>query len=354
MRKEMINSSDDILPNSTIEIVSEDTGSDPEEGLSTARKLVLEEGADILVGGANSQVLSTIAQFAAQEHVPYFIALGTTKSVTTGEDCKFTTARIASTTEVNPKILPTFAVNELGLERGYSLLPDYSIGYQMQEIVPATVEANGGEIVKESLAPLGNEDWGTFINDIQDASPDFLFVGVAGSGLIPFLTQAANRGLDIPMFMNFFFSPTAGALTQQQVEELPGLYRAAYYTREISTPQNEEFVPAFQEQFDRPPTYPNGFGYMNANLVAQALSGAGTTETDAVMEAAEGLTWEDLVGEIRIRECDHQGLPPIHLTRYTGVENNLGASEILKRYTADDIEAQFVTPCEEAACSFDR
>lgn len=354
MRKDSINDSDDVLPETTIETVSADTGSDPEEGLSAARRLVLEEGADMLVGGANSQVVSSVANFASEENVPYFIGLGTTKAVTTGEKCKITTARIASTTEVNPKILPTYAVNDLDLKKGYSLLPDYSIGYQMQEIVPATVDANGGEIVQEKLVPVGKEDWGTIINDIQSSDADFLFVGVAGSGLIPFLTQAANRGVDIPIFINFFFSPTAGALTQQQVEDLPGLYRAAYYTREISTPENEEFRSAFMEQFDRPPIYPNGFGYMNANFVAEALSDAGTVETDQFMESVEGLTWDDLVGTIRIRECDHQGLPPIHLTRYTGVENELGTNEVIKRYPADDLEEQFVTLCEEAACSFDQ
>jgi hypothetical protein len=72
------------------------------------------------------------------------------------------------------------------------------------------------------------------------------------------------------------------------------------------------------------------------------------------MESVEGFTWDDLVGTIRIRECDHQGLPPMHLTRYTGIENELGNNEIIKRYPADNLEGQFVTPCDEAACSFDQ
>lgn len=353
LQMEQINGSSDLLPDTQLTATKADTESSPDAAINAAQRLVLEDEVDLLVGGAHSEAAASIAQLASQENVPFFVGQATDRALTTGENCKFTTARIAATTEVNPKILPTYAVKEMGLERGYSLLPDYSIGYQMQEIVPAVVEKHGGEIVKESLAPAGNQDWATFINDIQSVDPDFLFVGVAGSGLIPFLTQAVNAGLQVPIFVNFFMSPTAGALTQQQIEDLPGLFRAAYYTREIDTAENQAFVESFQESEGRPPIMPNGMGHMNANLVSQAIQVAGSKETEAVMRAVEGYTWNDLVGEIRIRECDHQGLPPIHLTRYTGVEDDLGTSEILKRYTADDLDGEFVTPCDEAECSFD-
>lgn len=353
LRMEQINASSELLPDTQMTATKADTESAPDAAIKAAERLVLQDEVDLLVGGAHSEAAASIAQFASQENVPFFVGQATDKSITTGKNCKFTTARIAGTTEVNPKILNTYAVKEMGLKRGYSLLPDYSIGYQMQEIVPSVVEANGGEIVKESLAPAGNQDWATFINDIQSVDPDYLFVGVAGSGLIPFLTQAVNAGLQVPIFVNFFMSPTAGALTQQQIEDLPGLFRAAYYTREIDTPENQAFVESFQESEGRPPIMPNGMGHMNANLVARVVQAAGTKETEAVMTAVEGYTWNDLVGEIRMRECDHQGLPPIHLTKYTGVEGKLGTSEILKRYTADDLDGTFVTPCSEAGCSFD-
>lgn len=350
---DQINGSSDLLPDTELTATKADTESAPDAALQAARRLVLDDGVDLLVGGAHSEAAASIAQFGSQEDVPVFLGQATDSSLTTGENCKFTTARIAATTEVNPKILSTYAVKEMGLTRGYSLLPDYSVGYQLQEIVPPVVEEHGGEIAKESLAPAGNQDWATFINDIQSVDPDFLFVGVAGSGLIPFLTQAVNAGLEVPTFVNFFMSPTAGALTQEQIDELPGLFRAAYYSREIDTPENQTFVDRFQESEGRPPIMPNGMGHMNANLVAHAIEEAGSKETEAVMHAVEGFTWSDLVGEIRIRECDHQGLPPIHLTKYNGVENNLGTSEILKRYTADDLDGDIVTPCDEVECSFE-
>ncbi len=56
-------------------------------------------------------------------------------------------------------------------------------------------------------------------------------------------------------------------------------------------------------------------GYEGMQILAQGMAKAGSTDSDAVVKALEGLTYEGLKGKITFRKEDHQGNVPSFIGR---------------------------------------
>jgi ABC-type branched-subunit amino acid transport system substrate-binding protein len=233
----------------------------------------------------------------------------------------------------------------------YFVYPDYSYGQSAREVSIPMIESQGGTVVGESAVPLGTEEYSTVIDSINQADADWVMM-VLNTNVPAFLTQAGNRGVEKPLVSNFLTSDIIGQLTQRQYDNLPELYRGALrYTREIDTEANQLFVSSFTERYDKQPTYAHETGYMTGQLALNTLHEAKDLETDSIISAAEGLKFDAPRGEYPIRECDHQGNPPVYTAEVTGIdqETGLGTNEIIERHDS----SEFITPCEDRTCSFD-
>jgi len=344
------NQSDEVLPNTTIEWTTRDTKTDPKEGLNKARELVQQEEVDILLGPASSAVAASIAKGAANMNVPFFITLSGDPSLTTGENCQFTTVRLQPTTEQAGASGGYWGASTLGSDC-YFLYPDYNYGNAFNRFAPPQIKRGGGQIVKKAVVPPAHQDFSDVIDEIKRVDPDWVYSGLV-AGNLPFTTQVAERGLDVPIAYNFITSDTIGNLTQQQFDGLPEIYRAVIrYTREIDSEENAQFTERYMNQFNEPPIYASETGYMTAKGVVVAVGNANQEiSTETIIRGAEGMTVTVPRGEIPVRECDHQGLPPIYSSRVTGIDQDtkLGTNEIVDKRDGAD----FIRSCDERSCSF--
>jgi len=79
-----------------------------------------------------------------------------------------------------------------------------------------------------------------------------------------------------------------------------------YPWAEIDTPEHEVFLDAFQARWNEPPKLGAVVGYSMIHSIAAMLNKAGSTETDAMIEAMAGLEVLTPFGAIAWREIDHQ------------------------------------------------
>ncbi len=84
--------------------------------------------------------------------------------------------------------LGDYAFNELGWKKAAIIGDDYSFPYTSLAGFVAEYCSIGGDITKRVWAPLGEEDYSSYISQIPD-DVDGLYVGIGGSGLINFLKQ---------------------------------------------------------------------------------------------------------------------------------------------------------------------
>jgi branched-chain amino acid transport system substrate-binding protein len=112
-------------------IVVEDTEIKPPVGLAKARKLVLEDEVDVIVGIVSSGVLGALRDFVHEAKVPLIVA-NAGNNAATGKSCSPYIVRVSfSNGQVNRPMAPWLM--EKGIKTIYTLAPDYAAGHQMIE-----------------------------------------------------------------------------------------------------------------------------------------------------------------------------------------------------------------------------
>jgi len=146
----------------------------------------------------------------------------------------------------------------------------------------------GGEMEMEEYFPFGVSQWQSTISEIQNIDPDFQVHCLVGAEQVQFYPQAQAAGLTIPTWSNVTiadgyehkrFSPPSLA----NMHVTPG------FIEDVPHPNSKAFTEKLREMFPDM-VYANehaGFGYTAVKAMANAWEKAGTTDTEAVIDALE-------------------------------------------------------------------
>jgi branched-chain amino acid transport system substrate-binding protein len=75
---------------------------------------------------------------------------------------------------------------------------------------------------------------------------------------------------------------------------------------DIDTPAHKTFLAAYQKRYNDYPRIGSIVGYNTMLAIAATIRKAGSTETEALVDAMEGLTFDAPTGRIHFRKIDHQ------------------------------------------------
>ena len=179
---------------------------------------------------------------------------------------------------------------------------DYVFPRTANSIIKAQAEAMGYEIVGEEYTPMGHTDYTTIINKIQAAQPNFVFNTLNGDSNVAFFKQLSDAGLTADDVMTCSVSIAEEEIAGIGASYLEGHLVSWNYYRTTDTPENEKFVEAYKAKYgeDRVTDDPIEAGYDAVYLWAAAVEKAGTTDVDAVREAAAGISFAAPEGTITI------------------------------------------------------
>ena len=275
----------------SIEVVREDTEVDPAVGLSKARKLVLEDEADVIVGIVSSAVLGAIRDFIHQSETPLIVANAGNDDATGARCSPYITRVSFSNSQVNRPMGQWMF--DRGIETVYTLAPDYAAGHQMIDTFVASFTAAGGTIVGQEFTPFQTtQDFGPYLTTAQAEEPDAIFVFYAGGEAISFVKQYDSFGLseDIPLFGSGFL--TSPLYVNAEGPAAEGVIASLHYVPTIDTPENAAFVEAFSAAYERTPSEYAVQGYDAGRALVEAIK---TGATDRA-ELAAALSQVSFVG----------------------------------------------------------
>jgi branched-chain amino acid transport system substrate-binding protein len=181
------------------------------------------------------------------------------------------------------------------------------------------------------FAPLDAKDYSQYFGGIRAARPDVLYTSVAGNDTVRLFTQLKDFGL----LDGLTVLGASGTVTSQNIgaigDAAEGFITGVGYSTEIDTPENKAFVEAFNERNGVDPDLYGADSYGLLFAYKKAVEAAGSTNTDAVRTALEGLSWETPQGVKTIRAGDHQAIQPVYV-----VEVKDGAFTIADRIAGED------------------
>lgn len=298
----------------TIEYTTRDTKFEVDTGLAMARELVMMEEVDLLVGTISSGVSLAVSEYAKEEQIPFIVWISKSENITgaqghryvfsTGENTYM--AGKAGGVHLSQQPYTTYWIGGDDYEYGHAIAD--AAWRNLQELKPDV------ELLGESWWTVGEPDLVPYLTAIEAAGPDAVIFATGGQSMANIMKAVHSTGMaeEFPIWIH---TATDHAVLSALGEEAPvgvmGTMDYLFYYPE--TEGHMAFVDAYEEAYGHPPGFPAFHGYNTAYFIAEALRKAGTAETEAFIDALEGLTIDSPVGPVEMRACDHQAALPMYM-----------------------------------------
>ncbi len=281
-----------------VSVIREDSEAKPPVGLAKARKLVIEDQVDTIVGIVSSGVLAAVRDYIDSSKVPLIVANAGNDEIT-GQRCsKYITRVSFSNAQVNRPMGKW--MYDKGIRSVYTLAPDYAAGHQMIDAFGAAFTAAGGKIVGGDYTPFQKtQDFGPYLTKAKAANPDAIFVFYAGGEAISFVKQYDSLGIkkSVPLYGSGFLTSPLYVEAEGQAAE--GVITSLHYVPTIDTPENKAFVKAFKEKTGRMPSEYAVQGYDAGRALIMAIKG-GATDKESIAAALSKVSYTGPRGPLTI------------------------------------------------------
>ena len=327
-----------MLNDEKIVVIEKDSQLKPDIGKSMLEEAYGDDDVDIAVGPVSSGVALAMLP-VAEEYEKILIVEPAVADSITGENWNryiFRTGRNSSQDAISNAVA-------LGGENVNiaTLAQDYAFGRDGVAAFREALGDTGAELVHEEYVPTDTTDFTAAAERIFTAMKDLegekkLFIIWAGGGNPMGKINAmdpSRYGIEIATGGNILAALTA-------YKELPGMEGATYYYYEIpQNPVNDWLVKEHMARYDTPPDFFTAGGMAAGLAVVEAIRKAGSTDTEDLIEAMEGMEWETPKGMMRFRAEDHQALQSMyHFKTVVRDDVDYGVPELVRELTIDDMD----------------
>ena len=279
-------------------------------GVREAKDLVLREKVNFLLGGISSGVSLAMSTSVSKEYKVIQISAVANTHRATVELFQRYFFQVVPNTFMEGRAAATVAAKQPAWKNYYTIGYDYEFGRMQAGAFVDTIKKLRPDvkIVGQHWPPVGETDYTPYITSILAAKPDVVYSNLFEAGLGAFVKQALPYGF----FQKVKFVSFADVSSMMAVPEMPegvlGYTRGEFYCE--NTPEMKKFTEAFHQRYKYYPVSYAVMGYDSLYVLKKAIEKAGSLETEAVVKALEGLSYDGLRGKFTIRPLDHQADVP--------------------------------------------
>jgi urea ABC transporter substrate-binding protein len=279
------------------------------------QKCVLDDEADVIMGGTTSSEREALRAVAVKSKKLYW-------HNNTGEGGIADHYSFFSASVPEEQIVPAveYMIKKYG-PKVYGAFADYGYGQVSAIWVKATVAANGGKMVGLEYVPLGNSDYASTIANIQKAKPDWFYSSLVGAAQFNFFPQANAGGLAIPKLL-----PINVQLSYEHkrypAPVMDNSFVSYTFLEELAAtlPSAKKFVDGIRA-LDPGIPYVNEMArdaYVGMNLTAMAIKRAASTDTEKMIDALQsGLYFDAPEGRVFLDPATHHLSLTIRMAQVT-------------------------------------
>lgn len=315
-----------------LEVISRDDTGDPATGVRAAEELVSKDGAVMLFGTLLSNIGLAISDFANSKKV-FFLASEPLSDALVWAKGNEYTYRLRTSTYMHASMLAEEAA-KLDAKKWATVAPNYAYGHDMVAAFKKILSEKRPDVefVEEQWPTLFKIDAGSTVRAIEAKKPDAIFNVTFGGDLAKFVREGSLRFLFEDRAVVSTLSGEPEYLQPLGDEAPEGWLVTGYPSTEIQTPAHVAFAEAYQARWGEAPKQGSIIGYNSILTIAAALNKAGSTDTDAMLAAMNGLEIESSpVGGFHYR-ADHQSTMGAYVGKIGFVD---GAPQMVDWYYAD-------------------
>jgi len=205
-------------------------------------------------------------------------------------------------------MLAEAASGDSTVKRWATIAPNYAYGKDAVAAFKKVLKAKRPDVefVTEQWPGLFKIDAGAEVQAIEAAKPDAIYNVTFGGDLAKFVREGSLRGLfDNRLVLGLltgepeYLDPLKGDAPKDWIV-------TGYPWYDIDEPSHTAFVKAYESKWEDYPRIGSIVGYNTMLSIAAAITKAGSTDTEKLVDAFEGLDVATPMGNIHFREIDHQ------------------------------------------------
>ena len=300
-----------------LEFIFRDDQGEPGEAVKIAEELMTREGAVMLTGTILSNVGLAISSFAAEKGYVYLASEPLADGLVWGSGNAYT-FRLRASTYMQAAMLAEAAAKTDAVKYA-TIAPNYAYGKDAVAAFKSALTAlrPDVEFVAEQWPGVFKIDAGAEVQALERAKPDAIYNVTFGADLAKLVREGTDRGLFEGRNVYGLLSGEPEYLDPLGDEAPEGWVVTGYPWYDLKDGAAGDFVKAYQAKYDDYPRIGSLVGYMTAQSIAAALSRAGSTETEAIRAAFEGLKLSTPMGEIEYRQIDNQSTAGAYVGKTT-------------------------------------
>jgi len=251
-----------------VKLIIEDSQGKPDTAVTKAKKLILEDHVQLVVGGVLAPEGYALAPVSTAEKTVYIASVPAADDLTQRQLGNYPYFIRTGWTSSQPH----HPLGQWACEQGYKKIvaigADYAFGYEVVGGFQKAFEDCGGKIVQKIWPPIGTKDFGPYIPTIK-SDADAVFSLMVGPMALQFPKQLRDSG---------YTKPIIGGGTSYDEAALPfmgdeaiGDVSALQYSAGLQTPKNEAFVKEFRTKYGKVPSYFSETNYSTAMMIDDVM-----------------------------------------------------------------------------------
>ena len=284
----------------------------------SALQAAIDQGARVVItGGSGSTVVSALIQSVNrwnQRNPGKELLVLNHSSIDpdmTGKACSFWHFQTEANTAMKMKAIANTIKRMPDVQKVYLLNQDYAHGKQWASYGRQLVGLARPDIqfVGETLHPIGRvKDFAPYLANIKQSGADSVITGNWGPDMNLLLKSAGDAGYNLRYFNHSAgsFPGTVTAVSQAKLGQLTWV--AEWHPGQADTPKADALAKSYKAKTGKDFLAPRI--EFTLRMLALAITKAGSTDTVKVARALEDLSFDTVVGPVRMRAEDHQLLLP--------------------------------------------
>lgn len=296
------------------ELLVRDDKLNPAEAATRALELIEKDRAHFIVGSLSAATQLAVNNVARQRKVLY-ISISQSDAINEAPDF----SRYTFHESLNPH-MTTQAVGRYAFRKGMRiafLTADYAYGHEMTRGFARVARELGATVVGEIRHPLGATDYSPFVPRLLAMRPDVLVFNNFGRDNQISIKQTADFGLKKNMrFVTPVLTYTSRMAAGDRVYDGVIGGSSYHWSIEADSPSARAFNARYRQAHGgAPPSDYGSMAYSAVKSLLLAVKAAGTSDTEAVVDALAALRYDTYKGMQSYRACDHQSLQSVLVIR---------------------------------------
>ncbi len=300
LKVEEINEAGGILGGKKIDYICYDEKGDPTEAVNAYNKLVQDDKIVALVGDVTTKPTIAVAQKSVADNMPMITATGTGADITAAGSNVF---RACFIDPFQGQLMASYAQEKLGAQKVaiiYDYGDDYSTG--IADAFEEKATELGMEVVAKESYPSKSVDFKAQLTKIKGENPDVLLIPVYYSDVALIAVQAKEIGLTAKLLGGDGWDGVLDQMDESNLDAVTGCYFCSQYSAESEDEDLQNFLQTYRDTYGIDANMFAVLGYDAMGMMAAAIDKAGSTDSNAIIEALAGLEYDGLTGNTTFDE----------------------------------------------------